>query len=128
MKLILLHYSQSLKAVSETALMCYGVVFQEYHILRKMMSSGAKIRALSTLWVTLATFLAMAYSGNLKASLVRRDYGRRTATLDEMVDRDAEVHLSGALLKYLRHSGGPRSLNARLACQVEKRGTAVELW
>ncbi len=69
--------------------------------------------------------ITMSYSGNLKASFVRKEHERRTETLDEMVDRDLTVHTAQGLYTYFDAKRSLSPLHERLACQIEKKKSVV---
>ena len=106
--------------------MCYGIIFQEYHQLRSGLPRG-QAKVLTAMWVALTTVLAMAYVGNLKASLVRKDFETRTASLGDMIDRDMEVHTAAQLYNFFNYTRHQTYLNERLTCQIEKRKSIHQL-
>ncbi len=96
-ELIILFQTRSIFNVLE---MCYGIIFQEYHQSR-MNNKGRLITLVTFMWVAATTFLSMAFTGNLKSSLVRKNYEERTMTLNEIVDKDLTIHMSNTMENYL---------------------------
>ena len=111
-------------------MMCLGVAFQEFGerrtgfaIISKIDKAGSLLRAS---WLVVCTLLTWSYLGNLKASLVRKDYEKATQTLDEVVDRDLRLFMSVTFLNYLNATSQLSQLNSRLACQTMKANELYE--
>ncbi len=100
--------------------MSYGIMFQEYHCDKK--PDFAKMATyVRILWVVVAMFVAMALTGNLKSSLIKKRYEKRTLTLNEVVSKDMTIHMSDTLEDYLTSGMAQSQLNARILCQANKK-------
>ncbi len=102
--------------------MTFGILFQEYYLGRKNSPSRAAT-AMRFSWVVTAMFVTMGLTGNLKSSLVKSRYEKRTVTLDEMIDKDMTIHMTSQTHSYLASSFTKSDINSRLVCQVEKKNS-----
>ncbi len=106
--------------------MIYGNLFQEYHGVK-----GINNNLLSTtfhfVWILMTAFIVMAFHGNLKSSLVRKNYEDRTMTLNEMIDKDMIVHVSSTLKSFLENSISQSEFNKRMLCQARKKDSVYPL-
>ncbi len=73
--------------------MPYGIVFQEFHQKwfntfgeegQRRIDRGSMVRLT---WILVAFLMAMAYSSNLKASLVSKAYEPSIRSIDEMIEK-----------------------------------------
>ncbi len=64
----------------------------------------------------------MMFMGNLKSSLINKNYEKATSTLEQLVDKDMTVHATTSLVGYMKSPVGLESpLLQRLLCQIEKK-------
>ncbi len=95
-------------------------MFQEYHPtgLDNRKFIFAKVRFM---WIVLTMFISMAFVGNLKSSLVKKNFEKRLMTMTEMVEKDLVLHTSTATLDFYDDPNiASRPLYQRLKCQTYK--------
>ena len=111
--------------VSWLTMMCLGIALQEYYRQRNfdLLSRPSTFRLL---WVVCAMLLSMSFAGNLKASLVRREYETPTQTLMEMVDKDMTIHMLRSVHQYINMTRKLSRLHDRVACQAQKRDSIYQ--
>ncbi len=102
--------------------MTFGIMFQEFHMSTKKKYS-LNFLTLRMVWIVGSLFISMAFLANLKSSLMKRHFEKRTMTLEEMVDKDMTIHSSDIFTSYLESPNGQSPLNNRLLCQVKKKDT-----
>jgi len=111
--------------MQKTFLMAYGAIFQEYHKMTSIGSSKRPSRKyFYLLWIFTSFVLVLAYQGNLKSSLIKkyvkrlslcyyitmsvhinfRRYMKPTNSIQEMLKKDLEIHISTSLYGLLRLS------------------------
>ncbi len=101
--------------------MTFGIIFQEY-FLGRLNEKTSRFIQLRLTWVVLTMFLTMTFVGNLKSSLVRKNFEKRTMTRDEMIDKDMLIHTSTTSLDWYKTPQAQLDpLNIRLLCQAEKK-------
>lgn len=110
-----------MQSLTEISLGAFGIMFQEYEV-GKYKRASVRFSQLRVLWIVLTMFLTMAFVGNLKSSLVRKELEQRTMTFDEMVDKDMYIHTNSILMQWYDHPLGKLTpLHARLKCQALKK-------
>ncbi len=73
-------------------------------------------------------FLTMAFAAKLKSFFVMVTYEETTKTLQEMVDKDMPIYVSGSVYTFLKafmRQEGQDSIYGILAQHIEKRSTVV---
>ena len=87
--------------------MPYGIVFQEFHQKwfnefgkrnKRHIDRGSMVRLT---WVLVAFLLGMAYTSNLKASLVSKAYQPSIKTINEMAEKLCKTVISHIHISYL---------------------------
>ncbi len=72
--------------------------------------------------------LIMAFLGNLKSSLVKKNFEKRTMTLEEIFEKDLVIHLSRSTLAFFTQESVKESKQALHALEVSNRKTSVTLF
>ncbi len=103
---------------SETFLIMFGNIFQEYNHFKVPALISKRYAALQFIWVLATTLMTMAFVGNLKSTLVKKSYESKTRTLIEMIDKDMTVNIPLMTAQYLEVD--PIELNKRILCQAKK--------
>ncbi len=98
----------------------YGVLLLEYHQCKVADKNKLSAR-FRLLWIISSMFIVMAFHGNLKSSLVRKNYEERTMTLNEMIDKDMTVHITSTFAEYLGATITQHDFNERLLKQAKKK-------
>ncbi len=66
----------------------------------------------------------MTFVGNLKSSLVRKNFEKRTMTWEEMIDKDMIIHTSTTSLDFYKSPLAQLDpMNKRFLCQAEKKNS-----
>ncbi len=108
--------------------MAFGIVFQEYHVrVDSKADHKMTLKLIRICWVVTAMFLSMALNGNLKSTLVRGRYEKRTMTLNEMIDKDMTLHITDTMESYLSSGFTDSNLNTRMLCQARKKNSISPL-
>ncbi len=102
--------------------MTYGVLFQEYHQCDDSDKSKLSTK-FRLLWIISSVFIVMAFLGNLKSSLVRKSYEKRTMTLYEMVDKDMTISITSTFADYLGATITQTDFNSRMLAQAKKKNS-----
>ncbi len=103
--------------------MAFGIIFQEY-FFGKLNVKASRFIQLRLTWVVLTMFLTMTFVGNLKSSLVRKNFEKRTMTRAEMIDKDMIVHTSSTSIDWYKTPQAQLyPLNKRLLCQAQKKNS-----
>ncbi len=101
--------------------MSYGIIFQEYSLSGSKKKTSRFVQ-LRMAWVILTMFVTMAFVGNLKTSLVKKNFEKRTMTRNEMIDKDMIIHTSTTSLDWYRTPQAQLDpLNIRYLCQAKKK-------
>ncbi len=101
----------------------YGIIFQEYNYKEHYANKKNISTQFRFLWITVTTFITMAFIGNLKSTLVRQEFMPRTQTLNEMVDKDMPIHVPNVKSMYMENLEKNHlnsSINKRILCQAYK--------
>ncbi len=100
--------------------MTFGVIFHENHLSKKITS----LKGLAFMWLVFTMFLTMAFVGNLKSSLVRKTYQKRTLTLDQLFEEDKVIYISVAAKDFFDLPTTKLSpIYMRVKCQTEKHNS-----
>ncbi len=104
--------------------MIYGIMFQEFGYKDHYANKSKMSTQFRFLWIAVTSFITMAFVGNLKSTLVRQEFGPRTQTLNEMIDKDMLIHVPNVHIMYTesleKHNSNP-NLNKRILCQAYKK-------
>ncbi len=111
------------QSASYVVLMTFGIIFQECQMGdRKVTYMPRQYVVLRMMWVILSMLLTMTFVGNLKSSLVKKSYEKRTMTLEEVIDKDITVHTSTAAMAYYDQPQAQLNpITKRLKCQAQKK-------
>ncbi len=105
----------------------FGIIFQEFSYGRATRGNVAS-SFIKVLWVACSFFLAMAFAAKLKSSFVMVTYEKSTKTMQEMVDKDMPIYVTGSVhtfLKAFMKQEGQDSIYGHLVHQIEKKDTVV---
>ncbi len=108
--------------IAKNLQLAYGIMFQEYFSLRYL-NQPRSYQSLRMIWVVATVFLSMAFLANLKSSLMKTQFNKRTMTLNEIVDKDMRVISSATFTSFLEDSKTNSLINQRLLCQIKKHNT-----
>ncbi len=103
--------------------MAFGIMFQEYHIRVDPKTLTMTAKLIRIFWVVTAMFMSMALTGNLKSTLVRGRYEKRTMTINEIIDKDMTLHITDTMESYLSSGFTDSNINTRMLCQARKKSS-----
>ncbi len=109
----------------EALLNAFGNIFQEYSLM------SANWKQLSTklnvLWVIVTMLLSMSFVGNLKSTLMRKDFESVAKTKEEVVDKDMKILMSKGMEPLLEGFSVESDIDKRILCQIRKTNGFFEL-
>ncbi len=109
--------------------MNFGVIFQESYLGSENIHNRKTkmlFHVLRLLWVFMTMIVVMSYVGNIKSSLVIKNYEKPTKTIEEIVDKDLTHHAVESTYYYLKSPIGQLSpVNRRLLCHTEKKNSII---
>ncbi len=101
--------------------MTYGIVFQEFSLGERKGKINIFVLLRMT-WVFATMLLTMAFLSNLKSSLVKKNFEKRTETFDEIMEKDMLIHTPQITMNFYKSLGDNIDvISKKVMLQAEKK-------